>query len=89
MGSAAGQIAFSAFLNTVPYLIIVAAVILGKMHIAYLAVLLVMPLSLWLIGSLNAFVHNREVSLEPQKWMGPMGDFEKYKKAGVDWFLLR
>lgn len=89
MGSAAGQIAFSAFLNTVPYLIIVAAVILGKMHIAYLAVLLVMPLSLWLIGSLNDFVHNREVSLEPKKWMGPMGDFEKYKKAGVDWFLLR
>lgn len=89
MGSAKGQIAFSAFLNTAPYLIIVAAVVLGKMHPAYLAVLIVLPVSLWLVGSLNAFVHNREVSLQPQMWMGPMGDFDKYKKAGIDWFLLR
>ena len=89
MGSAKGQIAFSAFLNTVPYLIVAVAVVLGKMHPAYLAVLLVLPVSLWLVGSLDAFVHNREVSLEPKMWMGPMGDFNKYKKAGIDWFLLR
>jgi 1,4-dihydroxy-2-naphthoate octaprenyltransferase len=89
MGSAKGQIAFSAFLNIAPYLIVAMAVILGKMHPAYLAVLLVLPVSIWLVGSLNAFVHNREVSLEPKKWMGPMGDWDKYKKAGIDWFLLR
>ena len=37
MGSAKGQIAFSAFLNTAPYLIVVAGVALGQMHPAYLA----------------------------------------------------
>ena len=89
MGSNKGQIAFSAMLNTLPYLIVTAAVILGKMHPAYLSVLLVMPVSLWLVKSLNDFVNGREVPVEPKKWMGPMGDFDKYRKAGIDWFLLR
>lgn len=84
-----GQIAFSALLNTLPYLIVVTGVTFGKMHIAYLIVLLVFPVSLWLVKSLNDFVHNREVPLEPKKWMGPMGDWGKYKAAGIDWFLLR
>lgn len=89
IGSAKGQIAFSAFLNTMPYLIVIAGIVFGKMHIAYIAVLLTLPVSLWLVKSLNDFVHHREVAIEPKKWMGPMGDWEKYKQAGIDWFLLR
>ena len=89
MGSGKGQIAFSAVLNTLPYLIVVIGVIFGHMHPAYLAVLIVLPLSLWLVGSLNDFVNNRQVPIEPKKWMGPMGDFDKYRAAGLDWFLLR
>ena len=34
-------------------------------------------------------MNERVVAIEPKKWMGPMGDFEKYRIAGVDWFLLR
>ena len=89
MGSAKGQIAFSAFLNIVPYLIVVAGVALGQMHPAYLAVLLVLPVSLWLVKSLNDFVHHRDVPVQPKKWMGPMGDFERFRKAGLDWFMIR
>lgn len=89
MGSAKGQIAFSAFLNTAPYLIVVAGVALGQMHPAYLAVLLVLPVSLWLVRSLNDFVHHRDVPVQPKKWMGPMGDFERFRKAGLDWFMIR
>ena len=89
MGSPKGQIALSALINILPYLIVAAGVALGKMHPAYLAVFLVAPVSLWLVGSLNDFVNNREVKIEPKKWMGPMGDFDKYRKAGIDWFLLR
>lgn len=89
MGSPRGQVAFSALLNTVPYLIVVTMVVLGQLHVAYLAVLLVMPVSLWLVGSLNAFVHHREVAAEPKWWMGPMGSFERFRKAGLDWFMLR
>ncbi len=89
MGSDRGQIVFSAILNTFPYLMTVAAVALGQLHPAYLAVLLVLPLSLWLVKSLDDFVNHREVPIEPKIWMGPMGDFQAYRKAGVDWFLLR
>lgn len=89
MGSAKGQIAFSAFLNTMPYLIVVVAIICGFIHVAYLAVLAVLPVSLWLVKSLNDFVNHVDVPVEPKKWMGPMGDFARFKAAGLDWFMLR
>lgn len=89
MGSGKGQIALSAFLNTIPYLMVVVAVLLGQLHWAYLAVLLVLPVSLWLVKSLDDHVAGKEVELEPKKWMGNMGEWEKYKEAGVAWFLLR
>ena len=68
---------------------VVIAVVLGQLHPAFLAVLLVLPMSLWLVASLNDHVTGKDVELEPKKWMGPMGDFAKYKAAGIDWFLLR
>lgn len=89
MGSPKGQIFLSAAINILPYMMVVTGVVLGQMHPAYLAVLIVLPLSLWLIKSLNDFVNHVETPIEPKKWMGPMGDFEKYRKAGIDWFLLR
>ena len=89
MGSGKGQIFFSALLNTVPYIMVVVAVALGQLHPAFLAVLLVFPMSLWLVGSLNDHVTGKEVELEPKKWMGNMGEWEKYKQAGIAWFLLR
>ena len=98
MGGPKGQIFLSALINTVPYLMIIAAVLIkvlnipiavGGLHWAYLAVLLVFPISLWLVGSLNDHVKGKEVDLEPKKWMGNMGDWEAYKKAGIAWFLLR
>jgi 1,4-dihydroxy-2-naphthoate octaprenyltransferase len=89
MKTGKGQIILSAFLNFVPYLMVIAGVALGQLHVAYLAVLLVFPMSVWLVRSLNDFVNGREVKIEVKKWMGPMGDFDAYRKAGVDWFLLR
>ena len=89
MGGKKGQIALSAFANIAPYLIVAAGVALGLLHWAYLAVLLVMPVSLWLVGSLRDFVNHKETSLEPKRWMGPMGDFERFRQAGLDWFMLR
>lgn len=89
MGSEKGQIVFSAFLNVGPYLLVALGVALGILHWAYLAVLAVLPVSVWLVRSLDDFVMHREVSIEPKPWMGPMGDFDAYRKAGIDWFLLR
>jgi 1,4-dihydroxy-2-naphthoate octaprenyltransferase len=89
MGSSKGQVVLSALMNTIPYLMVGVGVVLGQLHPAYLAVFLVLPLSLWLVRSLNDFVNHRDVKIEIRPWMGPMGDFEAYRKAGVDWFLLR
>ena len=89
MGGKGRQIALSAFINTAPYFIVALGVALGLLHWAYLAVLLVMPVSLWLVGSLRDFVNHKETSLEPKRWMGPMGDFDRFRKAGLDWFMLR
>lgn len=89
MGGPKGQIALSAFINAVPYLSVLAAVLLGQLHWAYLLVLLVFPVSMWLVGSLYHFVNHQEVPIVIRPWMGPMGDFESYRKAGIDWFLLR
>lgn len=89
MGSGRGQIVFSALLNTIPYLLVVIGVIFGRLHPAYLAVLLVLPVSIWLVRSLDDFVAHREVPIEPKKWMGPMGDFDRFRKAGLDWFMIR
>lgn len=89
MGGPKGQIALSAVINTVPYIMVVVAVLIGRLHVAYLAVLLVLPVSLWLVKSLNDHVTGKETDLEPKKWMGNMGDWEKYKQAGIAWFLLR
>lgn len=89
MGTGKGQIVFSALLNTLPYLMVVLGVVMGQIHPAYLAVLLVLPVSLWLVHSLNDFVNGKEETYEPKKWMGPMGDFERFRKAGLDWFMIR
>ena len=89
MGGKKGQIALSVAINTFPYIIVVTAVALKMLHYAYLAVLLVMPISLWIAKSLNDFVNHKKTSLDPKPWMGPMGEWEKYKQAGIDWFLLR
>ena len=89
MKTGRGQIVFSAMLNLLPYVMVLIGVILGQLHPAYLAVVLVLPVSIWLIGSLNDFVNHKDVAIEPKKWMGPMGDFDAYRKAGIDWFLLR
>ena len=98
MGGPKGQIVLSAIFNTLPFIMIVAAVAIKLfsstgpvegLHWAYLAVLLILPAALWLVKSLDDHVKGKEVELEPKKWMGNMGDWEKYKKAGIAWFLLR
>lgn len=89
MGSERGQIVLSALLNLLPYLVVAAGVALGQLHPAYLAVFAVAPVSLWLVGSLNDFVRHREVPAEPKFWLGPMGDFDRFRQAGIDWFMLR
>ncbi len=89
MGSRKGQIVLSGVFNTVPYILIVAGVCLGWIHWAYLFCLVTLPASLWLVRSLADFAFERPSEIIIKPWMGPMGDFSRYKAAGIDWFMLR
>jgi 1,4-dihydroxy-2-naphthoate octaprenyltransferase len=89
MGSDKGMLALSSVLNLLPYILVTAGVILGQLHIAYLAVLLVLPVSVWLVKSLSCFVSHVDVPIVTKCWMGPMGDFDRFRKSGLDWFMLR
>lgn len=89
MGADKGMLVLSGILNVLPYVLVTAGVASGQLHPAYLAVLIVSPLSMWLLKSLTDFVSHKERPIVTKWWMGPMGDFEKYRAAGLDWFLLR
>lgn len=89
MGSDKGMMVLSGVFNVLPYILVMTGVILGQLHPAYLASLIVLPLSIWLYKSLYSFVLHIEVPIEPKWWMGPMGDFDRFRKAGLDWFILR
>jgi len=87
------KLAMSWLLNFLPYLCVVAAAILGWLHPAYLAVVLMLPRSIWLFWSLIKFSQGADFSHElerPRKFLGNMGkDWEGVRKAGLDWFLIR
>lgn len=80
----------SVLFNFIPYLIIVAGVVLKYLHPLYLLIFLVLPRSIWLIKSLFDFAKSENANVaKPPKYMGNMGNWEKFQKAGVDWFMAR
>ncbi len=89
MGSRKGQIVLSGIFNSVPYILIILGVCFGWLHWAFLLCLVTLPASLWLVKSLADFAFERPVDIVTKPWMGPMGDFNRYKAAGIDWFMLR
>lgn len=89
MGGAKGRILLSAMFNFLPYLLVSAGVACRQLHPAYLATWAVFPLSLWLVRSLRSFCSGKEEDARTRWWVAPEKDFEAYRKAGVEWFMLR
>ena len=80
----------SVLFNFIPYLIIVAGVVLKYLHPLYLLIFLVLPRSIWLIKSLFDFAKSENANVaKPPKYMGNMGNWKKFQIAGVDWFMAR
>lgn len=80
----------SVLFNFIPYLIIVAGVVLKYLHPLYLLIFLVLPRSIWLIKSLFDFAKSENANVaKPPKYMGNMGNWEKFQIAGIDWFMAR
>lgn len=77
-------------INLLPYVIIVAGAVLNRLEPAFVAVLFVLPRSLWLCGSLRDFAKGRTgVPDIPPLVLGTMRGWERYKAMGIDWFMMR
>ena len=77
-------------INFLPFVMVAVAVAIGSVHPAYLAVLLMIPRSVWLCRSLADFNRgNTGVPEKPLRWLGPMREWEPVRAAGADFFLMR
>lgn len=90
LGSYKANLPMVYIVNFLPYLLVILSVVLGYLYPAYLAVLVVLPRSLWLCSSLRDFANGKQdVPEKPYRWLGPMREWEPVRASGVDWFLMR
>jgi 1,4-dihydroxy-2-naphthoate octaprenyltransferase len=83
------MITFIAIFAIIPFIILGLGIALGWWSPWYLFTLVTLPMSIYLIHSTRLFAYGLPRNDTPHWWMGPMGDWESYKKAGMDWFLYR
>jgi 1,4-dihydroxy-2-naphthoate octaprenyltransferase len=89
LGSKKNQLGALALFSLLPFLVVFVGVAFGFFHWGYLVVSVLLPMALFLWKSVRKFVYDEEEDMTLKFWMGPMGDWENYKKAGLDWFLFR
>lgn len=70
-------------------ILLIGIVVMHWWNAWYLLTLLTLPMSVCLLISLSRFAYGKPTDDTPRWWMGPMGNFEAYRKAGMDWFLFR
>ena len=83
------MIIFIGVFALIPFLLLGVGIALGWWSPWYLITLATLPMSIFLIHSTKLFAYGLPREDNPRWWMGPMGDWENYKKAGIDWFLFR
>jgi 1,4-dihydroxy-2-naphthoate octaprenyltransferase len=83
------MIVFVGVFAMLPFVLLGVGIALGWWSPWYLLTLLTLPMSVYLIHSTRLFAYGLPREDTPHWWMGPMGDWEKYKAAGIDWFLYR
>ena len=83
------MIMFIGVFAIVPFIALVLGIVLGWWSAWYLITLITLPMSIFLIHSTRLFTYGLPHNDTPRWWMGPMGEWEKYKQAGIDWFLFR
>lgn len=85
----AAMIIFIGFFALMPFAMLALGIALGWWSAWYLLTLVTLPMSIYLIHSTRLFAYGLPRNDTPHWWMGPMGNWEGYKKAGIDWFLYR
>ena len=72
-----------------PFVMLGLGIAMGWWSAWYLLTLATLPMSVYLIHSTRLFAYGLPREDTPHWWMGPMGNWEGYKKVGIDWFLYR
>ena len=85
----ATMIIFIGIFAMIPFALLALGIILGWWSPWYLLTIITLPMSIFLIHSTRLFAYGLPRNDDPRWWMGPMGDWDKYKQAGIDWFLFR
>ena len=85
----AAMIIFIGFFALMPFAMLTLGIVMGWWSAWYLLTLATLPMSIFLIHSTRLFAYGLPRNDTPRWWMGPMGEWDKYVKAGIDWFLFR
>lgn len=83
------RVAAIAVFAIIPFICLLENIVYFGWSPWFLATLLTAPMSVYLVISTYRFVNNIPQDDSPKWWMGPMGDWDNYVKAGMDWFLIR
>lgn len=83
------RIAFVAIFALMPFVMLALGIGLGWWSPWYLLTVVTLPMSVYLIYSTHHFVYGLPCADTPRWWMGLMGKWDDYVKAGIDWFLIR
>ena len=83
------MIVFIGLFALIPFAMLALGIAMGWWSPWYLLTIITLPMSIYLIHSTRLFAYGLPRNDTPRWWMGPMGDWEGYKKAGIDWFLYR
>jgi 1,4-dihydroxy-2-naphthoate octaprenyltransferase len=68
---------------------IVTGVISKYLPMQYLLVFLTLPMAFSLFHLVKEFIRDPQLSFSPRCWMGPIRDWDRYKAAGIEWFMIR
>ena len=68
---------------------IVAGVLSNCLQVHYLLVFFTLPMAVSLFYLVKEFIRDPQRSFSPRFWMGPMFNWDKYKTAGIEWFMIR
>jgi 1,4-dihydroxy-2-naphthoate octaprenyltransferase len=71
------------------YTSIAAGVVFKLLSPYYLLTFLTLPMAISLFYLMIQFVNNPRQTFSPRFWMGPMGNWERFKDIGIDWFMIR
>ena len=71
------------------YILVLIGIVAGDLSPFYGLVFLTFPLAIYQQYLMVQFVKDPDRSFTPKWWLGPMGQWEAYKAAGLDWFMIR